>query len=81
MKLDFEMNYERRWRGIYSENFFLKNKVIGWNLYFAANSDFQITISLQTNIGDLNIVNSVRWNYLSLKYQKFPSEGFKDIEI
>ena len=41
---------EEEFRKFFSQ----KQSVIGWNLYFAANSDFQITISLQTNIGDLN---------------------------
>ena len=62
----------------FSKNYF--GEKIG---VFATNSDILISISVQTNLLDLIDIsyNSVRSNYLSLKYQRFTLSGSKDIGI
>ena len=59
-------------------------KYILRNWVFATNSDFLIPISLDCNVVNLLIfqtISSVRSNNISLKYQRFTTLGFKDIVI
>ena len=52
------------------------------NRVYATNSDFLIPISVQSDVVwpfIFKIINFVRSNSLSLKYQRFTSSGCKDI--